>query len=203
MKKCTIQALKSKEIQGIFGKTLFWHYYLQLSFIYKTVSQISFTFPQISWLKIKFQKTETRFCIWKSTANNHINIFLSLENRCTFLLAEEKTWKRIFNTNSELSQQNCTEKQIVPSKTAINCLFHYILRYLFIACFHWKIDVFQQTVVRVYYIHHIPPHFKFMSYTVQASALQKKPLHERREKLEMAENCKNQIALKNGDIRLS
>ena len=154
MKKCTIQALKSKEIQGIFGKTLFWHYYLQLSFIYKTVSQISFTFPQISWLKIKFQKTETRFCRWKSTANNDINIFLSLENRCTFLLAEEETWKRIFNTNSELSQQNCTGKQIAPSKTTINCLFHCILCYLFVACFHWKIGVSQQTVVRVYYIHH-------------------------------------------------
>ena len=35
-------ALKSKMVQGIFGKTLFWHYYLQLSFFYKTLSQISF-----------------------------------------------------------------------------------------------------------------------------------------------------------------
>ena len=36
------------------------------------------------------------------------NIFLSLENPCTFLLVKEKTWKRIFNTNSKLSQ-NRTE----------------------------------------------------------------------------------------------
>ena len=34
-------ALKSKKVQGIFGET-FWHYCLQLSFIYKTVTQISF-----------------------------------------------------------------------------------------------------------------------------------------------------------------
>ena len=35
-------AWKSKKLQGIFGKTFIWHYYLQLSFVYKTVSQISF-----------------------------------------------------------------------------------------------------------------------------------------------------------------
>ena len=35
-------ALKSKMVQGIFGKTLFWHYYLQLSFFCKSLSQISF-----------------------------------------------------------------------------------------------------------------------------------------------------------------
>ena len=38
------------------------------------------------------------------------NISLSLENPCTLLLEKEKTWKHIFNTNSELSQ-NLTEKQ--------------------------------------------------------------------------------------------
>ena len=54
-----------------------------------------------------------------STDNNNINIFLSLENPCTFLLAKEKTCKRIFNTNSELSQ-NRTEKQFIPSKITVN-----------------------------------------------------------------------------------
>ena len=81
---------------------------------------------------------------------NNINIFLSLENPCTFLLAKEKTWKLIFNTSCELSQ-HCTEKQIMPPKTTINWPFNDIC-YLFIACFDWKIDVFQQTVVRVCYI---------------------------------------------------
>ena len=79
---------------------------------------------------------------------NNINIFLSLENPCTFLLAKEKTWKRIFNTNSELSQ-NRTEKQIMSSKAAINWLFNDKRRYLFIASFDWKIGVFQKTVARV------------------------------------------------------
>ena len=34
--------LKSKKVQGILGERLYWHYRLQLSFVYKTVSQISF-----------------------------------------------------------------------------------------------------------------------------------------------------------------
>ena len=43
-----------------------------------------------------------------------------------------QTRKHIFNTNSELSQ-NCTEKQIIPSKTTINWLFNDIWSYLLIA----------------------------------------------------------------------
>ena len=75
---------------------------------------------------------------------------MSLGNPCTFLLVKEKTWKRIFNTKRELPQ-NRTEKQIMPSKTTINRLFNEIWCYLIIACFEWKIDVFQQTVVRDYF----------------------------------------------------
>ena len=157
------------------GKRLSWHYFIQLSFVHKTVSQISFNlfcsrdkrllseflrkwgwyqghnerFPKYVGKKLKFQKTETQFYRWRSTDNNDINIFLSLENPCTFLLAKEKTFKRIFNTNSELSQ-NRTE--IMLSKTTINWLFNDIWYCSFIACFHWKIGVFQQTVLRVYYI---------------------------------------------------
>ena len=97
---------------------------------------------------MKFQKTETRFCRWNSTDNNEINIFLSLENPCTFLLAKEKTWKRIFNTNSELSQ-NRTEKQIMPSKTTINWLFNVIYSLLVLI---EKLAFFQPAVLKVYYI---------------------------------------------------
>ena len=99
----------------------------------------------------KFQKTETRLCRRKSTDSNDINIFMSLENSCTFLLAKEKTWKCIFSTNSALSQ-NGTEKQIIPSKTTIRWLSNDIWCYLLIGCFDSKIGVSQQTVVRVYYI---------------------------------------------------
>ena len=122
------------------GKRLFWHYYLQLPFVYRTVSQISFklfssgdkigfyqisleyeadfrdimnVFPNIL-VKNQISKNETRFFRWKSTNNNNINIFLSLENPCTYLLTKEKTWKRIFNTNGELSQ-NRTEKNKIMS----------------------------------------------------------------------------------------
>ena len=83
-----------------------------------------------------------------------VNIFLSLENPCTFLLAKGKTW--IFNTNSELSQ-NCTEKQIMPFKTKTNhaiqnnskLAIYWTWCYVVIGCFDWKIGVFQQTVLRV------------------------------------------------------
>ena len=80
-------------------------------------------FPKYLGQKLEFQKTETQFCRWKSADENDINIFLSLENPCTFLLTKEKTWKRIFNINSELLQ-NRTEKQIIPSKATINWLFN-------------------------------------------------------------------------------
>ena len=99
--------------------------------------------PKYFCYKLKFQKTETRFFRWKSTDNDDINIFLSLGNPCTFLLAKEKTWKRIFNTNSEL-YQNRIEKHIMPFKTTVNWLFNDIWCYLLIACFDWKIGVFQQ-----------------------------------------------------------
>ena len=67
------------------------------------------------------------------------------------MLAKEKTWKSIFNTSSDILQ-NHTEKQTMPFKTTVNWLFYDIWRYLVIGCFDWKIDVFQQTVVRVCYI---------------------------------------------------
>ena len=65
------------------------------------------------------------------------------------MLAKEKTWKRVFNTNSELSQ-NRTWKQIIPFK-ALNWPFTDIWCYLVIGYFDWKFFVFWQTAVRVYY----------------------------------------------------
>ena len=117
----------------------------------RLISGTWWMFPRIFWLKIKFQKTDTRICRLESPDNNNIIIFLSLENRCTFLFANEKTWKRIFNIDSKFSQ-NCTEKKIVPSKATINWIFNDMGYYLFIACFDWTIGAFQQTIVRVYYI---------------------------------------------------
>ena len=66
----------------------------------------------------------------KSTDNNDVDIFLSLENHRTFLLAKEKNWKHIFNINSELLQ-NRTEKPKQQSKTTINWLFNDIWCYLY------------------------------------------------------------------------
>ena len=54
-----------------------------------------------------------------------ITTLISSSHRKTlvpFYLQKKKTRKRIFNTNSELSQ-NRTEKRIMPSKTTMNWLF--------------------------------------------------------------------------------
>ena len=67
------------------------------------------------------------------------------ENPCTFLIAKENTWKCIFNTNIELSQ-NCTEKQIMLFKTV--WLFNDMWCYLVIGSFDWKIGIFQQAAIR-------------------------------------------------------
>ena len=67
------------------------------------------------------------FCHWKTL------VPLSLQKK--------KNWKRISNTNSELSQ-NRTEKQIIPFKRILNWLFNDIWCYLVIGCFDWKIGVF-------------------------------------------------------------
>ena len=73
------------------------------------------SFPKYLGWKLKFKKTEARFFGRNSTDNNGINILLSLGNPSTFLLAKEKIWKRIFNNNSELSQ-NRTENKLCHPK---------------------------------------------------------------------------------------
>ena len=84
----------------------------------RLISGTNERFPKYLGQKVKFQKTETCFCRWKSTDKNDINILLSLENPCTFLLAKEKTSKGIFITNSELLQ-NRAGKQITPFKAIV------------------------------------------------------------------------------------
>ena len=101
-------------------------------------------FPKYLGYKLKFQKTETWFCRWKSTDKEN-NIFLSLESPCSFLLPKEKTWKGILTL---IVIKNGKEKLIMPFKT-VNWLF--MMSFIH-ACFDWKIVVFQQIIVRVYYI---------------------------------------------------
>ena len=134
-KKIWRNALALKKCKLYSGKPLFWHYYLQLSFVYKTVSQISFKLlclidrrllseflRKLGWFRGHndrfpkyLQKSETPFCGWRSTDNNDINIFLSLENLYTFLLAKEKTWKIILTLVNyhKILQKNklCHSKQ--------------------------------------------------------------------------------------------
>ena len=82
---------------------------------------------------------------------------MSPENSCTILLAKEKTWKRIFNANSELSQ-NRTEKQIMLFKTKVNWLFNDTWCYFVIIAFIVKLTFFNKQLLispvrnMVYYI---------------------------------------------------
>ena len=107
--------------------------------------------PNILAKSWNFQKLRHGFVDEIALKKNDIDMFLLLKNVCTFLLAREKTCKRIFNTNSELSQ-NHTEKQIMVSDTKINWFFNDLWCYLFIAYFDWNNGVLQETVWRVYYI---------------------------------------------------
>ena len=149
---------KAKRYKVCSGKRWFWHYCLQLSFVYKIVSQIFLNlfcsgvkkllskflrkwrwfqgherFPKYLGKKLKFHKTETRFCRWKSTDNNDINIFMSPENPCTFFAYERKDLKeRFFNTN-------CREKQMMPSKRTVNWLFNDTdVIYSFLVLKNWR-----------------------------------------------------------------
>ena len=65
--------LRSKRVQGIFGKHLFWNYRFQLSFVYKCLRFLLIcfawemrcfyqSFPRHRGWKLKVQKTTKRFC---------------------------------------------------------------------------------------------------------------------------------------------
>ena len=113
--------LKSKKVQGIFGETFILALLSSTLFLLQNCASVSYNlfcsedkrflseflgkwswfqeynehFPKYPGWKLKFQKTETWFCSWKSTDNNDIKIFLVLENPFTFLLVKEKICKRI------------------------------------------------------------------------------------------------------------
>ena len=143
-----------------FEEQKFWHYHLQQSFFYKIVSGISFNsfrsgdkrllsdfmrkrswfhrydirFPKNLGSSLKLQNPETLVCGQKSNDYNDINIFLPLEISCTFLLAKEKTWRRIFKNNCGLPQ-NYTQNQFMPSKITVNWLFNDIWYCLVVGSF--------------------------------------------------------------------
>ena len=88
----------AREIKG------FWQSFLGNKVDFTDVMNVS---PNI--FANNFKKNWDTVCRWKSNDYNDIDIFLSIENPCTFLLVKENTWKIIFNPSSELSQ-NRTEK---------------------------------------------------------------------------------------------
>ena len=73
-------------------------------------------FPKNLGTKLKFQKIQTCFCRLNSNDYNNINIFLSLERLCAFLLVKEKTWKRIFTLFPETRGIACARTGTHTSK---------------------------------------------------------------------------------------
>ena len=120
-------ALKSKKVQCIFAETFVLAllspavFRLQISFnLFCSGDKrlLSEFLRRWGWFQ---GNNDTWFCRWKSSDNNDINIFLSLENPCTFLLAKVKTWKCIFNNNSELSKSHRKTNCVI--QTTINSLY--------------------------------------------------------------------------------
>ena len=144
-------ALKSKKVQGIFRKM----FILKMSFVYKTVSHIFLKlfylgekrllseflrkwgwfqghnehFPKYLGSKLKFQKLRNGFVDERALKTTTVISSCHWKTLVPFCLQKEKTWKHIFSTNSELSQ-NCSEKQIKLFKTTVNCLLNDIWSYL-------------------------------------------------------------------------
>ena len=182
MKKCASfeEQKVTRYIQGNihFGIILFscllsakvWLRFVLISFVQKIKSfyqsslgnKVDFmdiwTFPQISWLKIKVSKK------W-DTVEQIAMIITTLMSSChwktlvRFWLQNKKnlnTWKRpvkdqISNTNSELLQNsNKNTNYVIRNNKELTVQWY--MCYLCIACFEWKINVFQQRVISVYYI---------------------------------------------------
>ena len=134
LKKCS-SFERAKRYKIYSRKRLLWYYRLQLSFVYKTVSQIysnlfcsgdksllSEFFRKWGWFhghnerlpkylcqKLKLQKLRHAF------VDERAMILTTPISSChwkTLLLAKEKTWRHIFDTNSESSplyrKTNCT-----------------------------------------------------------------------------------------------
>ena len=118
----------------------------------RLISGSQWTFPKISWLKIKISKN------WDSLVDERVLITATLTSYChwkilaPFYLRE----KRPENAFLTLIVNYCKivqKKKIMPSSTTINWLFNDVCD-SFTGCFDWKIAVSQQTVVRVFYILH-------------------------------------------------
>ena len=117
-------------------KSLFWHYYLQLPFVYKTVSQISlncfvremkgfyrsslgneFDFRDIMNVSQDILAKNQNFKkLRQSFVDERALITTTLLSSCHWktlvpFYLRKKTRKRIFNINSELLQNLCHPKQ--------------------------------------------------------------------------------------------
>ena len=136
---------------------LFWHFGIclfQLSFVYKTVSQISLNlfcsgdkrllsefFPKWGWFhehnerfpnilaKIKFSKTETCFCRWKSNDYNKNDYSCHWKTLVPFCMRKKRP-ENAFLTLTVDYHKIVKKKQIMPFKTTVNWLFSDIWCYV-------------------------------------------------------------------------
>ena len=76
-------------------------------------------FPKILVQDSKFKELRHTFVNERAMIITTVTISLSLNNLCTFLLAKEKTWKRIFKTNSESSQNHTETLYAIQNKNKV------------------------------------------------------------------------------------
>ena len=160
------------------GKRSFWHC-LQLSFTYTTISQISFNLfcsgdkrllsevdfrdiMNVSPNILALAKNKNFKNLRHGFVDERALITMTLISSChwetllPFCLRKKRAKNAflalIVNYHKIAPKKNKKKnKQIMPSKATINWLFNDIW-YSFIAWFDWKTGVFEQAVLRVYYI---------------------------------------------------
>ena len=121
------QLWRTKKFKVYLGKRLFWHYYLQLFFVYKTVSQISFK----------------SFCLGgERLLSEFLRKWGWFQGQWTFPSYSGLKIKISKNWDNEL-WQNDIEKQIMLFETTVNCLFN-DYDVLVIDCFDWRIGIFSK-----------------------------------------------------------
>ena len=160
------QLWRAKRYKVYSGKRLFWHYYIQLSFVYipfklfcsgnfyqsslgnevgfRDIMNVS---PNISTKNWNLKKLRHGF------VDESALITITLKPSCHWktlvpFYLQMKRPENEFLTLIVNYRKNGTEKQIMLLKTTVNCLLNDKWCYLVIGCFDWKIGVFQQTVVR-------------------------------------------------------
>ena len=118
--------------------------------------------PNILAKNWNFRKLRRRFVDERAMIATTLTSSCHCKTLLPFCLRNKRPEKEFLTLT--VSYCKIVQKNKLSFKTAVNWLFNDIWRFLVIACIEWKIGVFQQIVVRVYYILNlVTKKFKFVS----------------------------------------